>query len=72
MAMRLFTEAEFEEHLKERLGLTPTDERTETTRFWKAASGHVVSVPVLDAGEKYPDYLLDEIYEQLRALEESF
>lgn len=68
MAMRLFTRAEFEEHLTNVLGLENTGEKTDTASAWKTASGRVILVPDLE-DEMNPDYLLDDVYEQVQRIE---
>ena len=69
MAMRLYTQEEFDDELENIWELTPTDQRTKTTRIWKTKSGHSLSVPQLPADERYPDYYIVAIVEQIKALE---
>ena len=69
MAMRLFTKKEFEEHLRNQLDLEPTGEKTSTTHVWKTKTGYYVLVPVMPRGERYPDYLLNDIYKQVSRIE---
>lgn len=71
MAMRLYTKDDFESHLNEKLGLTKTEYKTDTTEIWVTASGCHVTVPVLEEDDVYPDYLLNEIYKQVDAIEKS-
>lgn len=71
MAMRLYTRDEFEEELVQKWNLTPTEERTETTRFWMTPNGKHISVPILPGGTRYPDYYIDEIERRLSALGEN-
>lgn len=68
MAMRLFTKEEFEDRLRNVSKLTKTDERTDTTEIWVTEGGHHISVPILDDDKSYPDYILDEIYFQLKCI----
>lgn len=70
MAMRLYTREEFEDELREKWGLTLTDECLETARIWRTKSGNHVTVPLLPAGEAYPDYFLNEIERQLDSFDE--
>lgn len=69
MAMRLYTKDEFEAELKEKWELVPTDQKFKTYRIWETKKGHFLTVPILPAGESYPDYFLDTVLEQLSALD---
>ena len=71
MAMRLYSREDFESHLKENLGLTKTEHTTDTTEVWVTASGCHVTVPVLEKDELYPDFLFNDIYNQVEAIERS-
>jgi len=68
MAMRLFTREEFEDHLSSQLNLTKTDLHTATADIWQTQSGVSILVPNLDS-QGIPDYLLDEIYQQIGKIE---
>ena len=68
MAMRLYTKAEFEDHLTKVLGLENTGNKTDTASAWKTLSGKVILVPDLEH-EKNPDYLLDDVYRQIQRIE---
>ncbi len=68
MAMRLYSKDEFEEDLRVKWNLAPTDHKTNTARLWKTSDGKYVVVPELPNGERYPDYLLHEVIEQLKAV----
>jgi len=74
MALRLFTKEEFEQELKEKLELTPTDECTDTACAWKTKSDRSVLVPISgielpDIGEMFPDNWVAEIIGQIEAIE---
>jgi hypothetical protein len=69
MAMRLYSESEFEGELRESWGLSPTDYETETTKIWKTKSGKHVVAPKLPRGTAYPDYYLDQIIKEIKRLE---
>lgn len=58
MSMRIFSRAEFFKEL-ERLGLTPTEETTETHQIWQARDGQFIPVP--NNQDKIPDYILDAL-----------
>ena len=65
MAIRLYSQEQFEEQIKELWGLEPTDARTETGRLWKTPDGFSILVPVLPNGVLYPHYLIGEIANQI-------
>jgi len=71
MAMRLYTLEEFEDELKKKWKLTRTNVATTQTRMWKTPKGKHVSIPVLPAGERYPDLLIDILIQRLDALGEN-
>ncbi len=71
MAMRLYTKAELDAELRDKWRLTETKERTVTAVAWRTPNGKHVLVPVLPAGQRYPDYILDKIAEQLTAFGEN-
>ena len=71
MAMRLYTKEEFEAELREKWDLIPTSEKFKTYRIWKTRKGHFLTVPILPAGERYPDYFLDTVLEQRKAVDAS-
>ncbi|HJX10496.1 MAG TPA: hypothetical protein VJ733_08335 [Candidatus Binatia bacterium] len=67
MALRLYTKEEFENELRQQLGLTPTGEITDVTQAWKTRCGRVVLVPlkgidVPELGERFPDSWMARIY----------
>jgi len=68
MSMRLFTKEEFEANLKDVSKLTKTNQATSTTEIWKTEGGFFISVPILEENQRYPDYILDEIYRQLKCI----
>jgi hypothetical protein len=73
MALRLYTKAEFEAELHDRLGLTSTDTVTGTARLWKNKAGKHVTVPmngvsVPELGERYPDDWMALIDRELERL----
>ena len=61
MAMRLLTKKEFESYLTDKLDLKKTDMATDTTRIWRTKSGKCMSIPDLPRGQRYPDYMLDQV-----------
>ena len=74
MAMRLYTKQEFEDELRRKLGLTPTDHLTATNRYWKTKSGKFVPVPLVgnditELGERYPDSWMAQIYLEVQRVE---
>ncbi|MDH5573261.1 MAG: hypothetical protein OEY89_15980 [Gammaproteobacteria bacterium] len=68
MAMRLFSKAEFEQHIQKQWGLTPTEIVTKTTKLWKTSDGLYISIPNLKKAETYPDYLLDVVISQIKEI----
>jgi hypothetical protein len=66
MAMRLFSKDEFEAYLRDNLSLTKTDQRVSSAVIWKIKDGQFILVPELDDGDRYPDYLLNDIYLQIQ------
>jgi len=68
MAMRLYTKAEFEAELKEKWGLTPTEQVFATFRIWRHECGGHLTVPELPRGERYPDHFLDGVIEQIERI----
>lgn len=70
MAMRMYTRAELEQELQQKWKLTPTEHTTSVTRAWKTPKGMHVLVPILNDDQRYPDYILNKILEQLEALGE--
>lgn len=76
MAQRLYTKNEFENELKNKLGLTPTDQVTGSSRAWRTKNSKYVLVPergrvMPELGERYPDNWIAEIYTQVSRLEKS-
>ena len=66
-AGRVWTQAEIEAQLAA-LGLTPTEHRTATGRFWRSTrSGRHVQVPDPYEG-MYPNFILDTLKARLQEL----
>ncbi len=68
MAMRLFSKDEFEAYLRDNLNLTKTDQRVPSAFIWKTDGGQHIFVPELDDEDRYPDYLLNDIYLQIQRI----
>jgi len=64
--MRLYKKPDFDKVLKNNYKLTPTGETTLTTEIWKTQNGIHISVPNFPDGELYPDFLFNDIEEQLQ------
>lgn len=71
MAMRRYTKDELDAELREKWHLRETDQRTDTAVAWVTPNGKHVLVPVFPRGERYPDYIVDKIAEQLTAFGEN-
>lgn len=66
MAMRLYNKQDFENILKEHYHLSPTGESSVTYEIWKTESGVGISIPTYPDGEAYPDFLFNDIEDQLK------
>ena len=74
MAARLYTKEEFEAELKDRLGLTPTENVTATNRYWLTRKGRHVPVPLAgnqypELGERYPDSWMAHIDQEVQRVD---
>lgn len=70
MDLKYYGRNEFERILTDEFGLTKTDERTKTWRFWRTRGGKLLMVPEAPENDRYGDYVLDEIIRRLRAIGE--
>ena len=57
---KVVTAQELEETLRE-AGYTPTDECTETGRFWRSPTGEHIQVPHPYMDDMYPEFILKDL-----------